>query len=242
MPRRLLNRRAVLGTVAFGGLFGAAMLRARLAPAVDRPVALDKVPPAAKSAADKAAPGAKWSDAYQETEDGQTVYELEGENADERDVMVEVSADGKVLSIELEIPLSEVPAAVMAAVTGKVANFHASAAFSIRRGADLNTSEPSERAFAIDGTEGEDHEVSAEVTAEGMLTSLERQIPVGGVPQPVMTAIKAKMPMFQISSAHEVSEGDSIVGYILEGTRGAKGNAEATVFVSADGKEVEIDG
>jgi len=214
------------------------------------PVALKKVPAAVMAAANKIAPGVRWTDAYEDVEDGQIVYELEGEGAMERDVSVDVTAAGKVTLVESEMELSDVPAAVTAAVIGRIPTFTAVAAYAIRRGSDLAGGEAGEKAFALDGTDDKDREVSFETTAEGKIVSLDREIGVGEVPVVVMTALAAKVPQFKAAAAHEIHDRDSLTGYVLEGTRPAKlkgkkgqakGGEEINVFVSADGTEVEVD-
>jgi hypothetical protein len=242
-----MNRR-LLFTAAIGApLAAAALLRPSGAIAADGEIALDKVPEAVTRAASQIAPNAKWSEAYQETEDGKVVYQLDGEEPGERDVTVEVTAEGKVTMVETEIDLADVPRVVTAAASAKLPKFQATAAYAIRRGADLARAEPSERAFALDGTEGNDREVSIETTPEGKITSLEREIEVADVPAVVMDGVKKQMPMFRATAAHEIHEGESLTGYVLDGIRGGKGkkakaNAEVTVFASADGKEVVVAG
>jgi hypothetical protein len=211
----------------------------------DGEVALEKVPDVVKKAASEVAPIVNWSGAYQDTDEGQVVYELEGEDAQERDVTVVVTAAGKVTTVEMETSLNEVPQAVTAAVTAKLPKFQATAAYAIRRGTDLARVEPAERAYALDGTEGNEREVSIEVTHEGKITSLEREIAIADLPATVMDALKKHMPMFRGTTAFEISEADGLTGYMVDGIRGAKGkkakaSAEVSVFVSADGKEVQV--
>jgi len=218
------------------------------------PVELSAVSAAVKQAADKATPGVKWLDAYQDTEDGQTVYSLEGEDGKMHDVAVDVTAAGKVTSIEMEVELEEVPAAITAAATRKIPPFKAEGAYSIRRGADVLGGQSSERAFALDGADSDERDISLEITADGKITSLEREIAASAVRQVVIKALQEKLPRLQIVTAHEIHEGETLTGYAIEGTRPAKGKAkgkakkaegkvgeEITVFVSADGKEIEID-
>jgi hypothetical protein len=72
-------------------------------------VDLGSLPAAAKEAADKAVPGAKWEKASKETEKGKTVYEIKGDDAQGRDVEVEVTADGKVLQVETGVTRLPLP-------------------------------------------------------------------------------------------------------------------------------------
>jgi uncharacterized membrane protein YkoI len=62
-------------------------------------LSIDQVPANVLEAAHAAVPGAVFTSAELEQEDGQFVYSLEGTLGDER-VEVEVSADGRVLEVE----------------------------------------------------------------------------------------------------------------------------------------------
>jgi hypothetical protein len=77
---------------------------------------LSKVPAKIKKAADKAVPGAEWSTATKSTEDGETTYELEGGDEDDRYVYVSVSEDGTVGEVQTEITQKDLPAAVKKAL------------------------------------------------------------------------------------------------------------------------------
>ena len=67
----------------------------------DKTVELSEVPAAARNAAAKAVEGIVLTEAEVEEEDGQLVYEIEGE-ADGKEYEIEVTAEGKVLEIEEE--------------------------------------------------------------------------------------------------------------------------------------------
>lgn len=130
-------------------------------------IALAKVPAVVRKAADEAVAGAKWSSAYVDRDDSGVTYELDGTDARGREVVVELTAAGKVVEVETEIPIPEVPA---------------------------------------------------------------------GVQQ----ALKAKMPRFQATASYEVVHAGKVAGYSFEGRR-PKDKEEIDVFVSADGKVVEIE-
>jgi hypothetical protein len=63
-------------------------------------VSLDKVPAVAKAAANKAIPGVRWVKAEKEREHGKMVYELKGRDSNRKKVKVEVSTDGKQVTVE----------------------------------------------------------------------------------------------------------------------------------------------
>jgi hypothetical protein len=125
-------------------------------------LAMSKVPPTVKKAAEKAVPGGKWESASSET-----IYELEGKDAKGRAVVVEVSDDGEVNEVSTELPVKEVPDAVL-------------------------------------------------------------------------SALKAKMPRFKIETVFESKQEGQVAGYSFEGKR-PKDKEEIGVFVSPDGKTIEID-
>src|SRR5437667_7166684 len=99
MTTRLLNRRGLLASVAAGGIAGALVLRLTDIGSADE-VAIDKVPEAVKKAASAVVPKVTGSGAYHDTDDGQVVEELEGEDDRERDVTAHVTAAGKVTLVE----------------------------------------------------------------------------------------------------------------------------------------------
>jgi uncharacterized membrane protein YkoI len=67
---------------------------------VEEKVSLDTVPGIVKAAADKAVSGVTWKAAEQETEGGKMVYELKGRDPKGKKVKVEVSPDGKQVTVE----------------------------------------------------------------------------------------------------------------------------------------------
>ena len=67
----------------------------------DKEVPLSEVPPAAIEAAQGAVDGITLTEADVETEDGQTVYDIEG-TANGKEYTIEVTGEGKVLEVEEE--------------------------------------------------------------------------------------------------------------------------------------------
>jgi len=67
----------------------------------EKEIPLSQVPEPALTAAQGAVEGITLTEAEMETEDGQTVYVLEGEAAG-KEYEIEVTADGKVLEVEEE--------------------------------------------------------------------------------------------------------------------------------------------
>jgi hypothetical protein len=94
-------------------LAAAALAISAVAAEKEKDIALDKLPPEIRSAADQAVPGAKWKSAEQETEKGGVRYELKGKGPDgDRHVEVEIAPDGKLIQTEVEVPFKEVPEVV----------------------------------------------------------------------------------------------------------------------------------
>ena len=112
------TRFGIAAVLALAGLF-ASPARAD----DDETIDLSKVPAVVKKAAERAAPGVKWTRATRETENGQTIYELSGTDAEKIEIEVEVTAAGKVIEVETEVQLSEIPKAVIAAARAKYPTF-----------------------------------------------------------------------------------------------------------------------
>ena len=64
----------------------------------EKEIPLSEVPPAAVEAAQEAVDGITLTEAEVETEDGQTIYDIEGE-VDGKEYTIEVTAEGKVLEV-----------------------------------------------------------------------------------------------------------------------------------------------
>jgi hypothetical protein len=128
-----MNRRQML--LALGGLASGGLLLSGTSQAADgdKKIALAKVPAKIKAAADKAVPGAEWSEATKSTEDGEVAFRLEGDDAKGRYVWVEVAADGTVNEVQTEIPLKEAPAAVRAALKAKMPRFKVTTVYEARQ-------------------------------------------------------------------------------------------------------------
>jgi uncharacterized membrane protein YkoI len=67
---------------------------------VEETVPLNTLPGVVKAAADKAVSGVRWKAAEQETEGGKMVYELRGRDSNRKRVKVNVSPDGKQVTVE----------------------------------------------------------------------------------------------------------------------------------------------
>lgn len=92
----------------------------------EQAIELAQVPAVVRQAAAKAVPGGTFTKASKETEEGKTLYELEGKNAQGREVSVGISADAVLLEVETVIPAAEVPKVVTDALNAKLKGFKAS--------------------------------------------------------------------------------------------------------------------
>ena len=111
-----MRKHIVLGFVA---LFSLSSLALSVF-ADEEKIALDKVPAAVKEAVKKKFPKAEMKEAAKEVENGKTVYEIsikDGETA----IDVSLSDEGKILAIEKEMAVADLPAAVKDAVKTKYA-------------------------------------------------------------------------------------------------------------------------
>jgi uncharacterized membrane protein YkoI len=70
------------------------------------------------------------------------------------------------------------------------------------------------------------HNIDVTLTAEGKITSIEKQIEAKDFPKPVSEALDAKYPKATIKKAEEVTEGDKVVYEAL--------------IVTADNKTIEV--
>ncbi|HEV3120334.1 MAG TPA: hypothetical protein VGY53_00455 [Isosphaeraceae bacterium] len=127
----------------------------------DEKVALDSVPAMARKAAEKAVPGIKFIEAFKYKEDdGSVMYELEGEDRQGRDVSVEVTPQGKVVSISVEVELKDVPRVVSQALRTKLKGFRPSSAMAVYEEGKLV-------AYSFEGKDAKGEEIEVMVSADG---------------------------------------------------------------------------
>jgi len=89
-------------------------------------IEMSRVPQAVMQAAERAVSGVQWSYAQTEQEDGRTVYEIGGENAQGQLVEVDVLEDGTIEEIERQITMQDVPQQVQQALQREVQGFRPS--------------------------------------------------------------------------------------------------------------------
>lgn len=109
------NLIACTAALVFGLGLALATVGAR---AEEEKVAIEKVPKAVMNAVKARFPGAEIKGAEKEVEDGKTTYELELTH-DGQSLEVSATADGKIVSVEKEIKVADLPAAVTEAIHAK---------------------------------------------------------------------------------------------------------------------------
>jgi hypothetical protein len=184
---------------------------------------------------------ARWTTVEKNKDDAQDVYELFGEDTKGRKVIAVVGGDGKVTELRTGIPPTEVPMAAWEAIAKRFPEFDANSVCELRQGDDLAAGGNGDYlAFEIGGVYESDRRALLEITADGDITDIERQIAQNDVPAKVTAALKKKLKTFRTTTIYEISEDGGVVGYQFEG-RKPKDNKDLDVFVSADGKEVEVE-
>jgi hypothetical protein len=130
-----LGRYGIVALSVAGLLAAVAMARGD-----DEAIKLSDVPAAVRKAADKAAPKATWTGATKETDEGKTIYSLSGTipvGGEDREVAVDVTAEGKVLEVEVQIPLKSVDPRILGLVKAKYPKFQPEGAASASRAGRL---------------------------------------------------------------------------------------------------------
>ena len=94
--------------------------------------------------------------------------------------------------------------------------------------------------YELEGKDAKGRAVTVEVDEEGEVGEVNTELAVKDVPEAVMSALKAKMPKFKIESVFESKQEGKVQGYSFEGKR-PRDKEEIGVFVSPDGKTIEID-
>jgi uncharacterized membrane protein YkoI len=117
--------RRILGSLCASAVLGL-VLTAAVALAEDKEkekakeekIAPDKIPAKVLDAVKERFPGGKITTASRETADGKVVYDIELEHKG-RKYEMDIREDGTILEVEKEIPLKEVPEAVLKALKAK---------------------------------------------------------------------------------------------------------------------------
>src|SRR5262245_48570124 len=104
--------RRIIGCVGMSAMAGLVML------AAGEKVPLDKVPKAVQDAVQARFPKAEITSIEKETNEGKVVYDIELKS-EGRKYEMDIQEDGTVLEVEKEVPIKDVPPAVIKAVEAK---------------------------------------------------------------------------------------------------------------------------
>jgi hypothetical protein len=162
-----LNRRRIVFALAAGSFAAGLRLPGETAAGATDESDLAKVPAKVKEAASKAVPGARWTGASRNSEDGAVTYELEGQDSDDNDVWVELTADARVNEVGTEIDSDQVPAVVTAALKKRFPRFATSENYAVRQGGKVIR-------YDFDGKRPRDkEEVTVSVSPDGKTVEIE---------------------------------------------------------------------
>jgi hypothetical protein len=232
MSAKLSNRREVLLSLTLPALAATAVAQTNGLKTGAEELTIDKVPVPVKRAGHRLVKDAKWDSASKGTEDGQDFYELFGTYEKGQKVSCQVSADGKVASVELQIDLKDIPKAVMTAVN-KVANFKPEVTLAQYEGDDIHDLSKAEPTYLLSGTTGKNKDISVEVTAKGEVHELKQEIDFSDVPKFFSDTLSSKAPKFKPEIVHRITRNEKIAGYLFA-------NPRRVAWLSQDGKEFEI--
>lgn len=98
-------------------------------------ISLEEVPPAIIDAAETTAPGVEFHRVSTEVEGGRLIYEFEAYNSAGKHIEVDISEDGAIQEIEMEIAINQVPADVREVLDKTAPGFEADyVEYSVRGG------------------------------------------------------------------------------------------------------------
>jgi hypothetical protein len=228
----LMNRRSVLfALAAFVVAAGGHRLQGSLlAQKADHSIDLAKVPEKVKEAASKAAPGVKWASASKSEEDGEVVYELDGEDASKRYVYAHVTAAAKVNEVAFEIAIGKVPPVVTAALKKKAPKFQVEKAYEAHLDGKVFR-------YDVEGKwPGDTEETELLVSLDGRKVEFE----LAKVPHKVKEAASKAAPGVEWETASK-SEEDGEIVYELDGEDASKRYVYAHISADATVNEVAFE-
>lgn len=92
--------------------------------------------------------------------------------------------------------------------------------------------------YELEGTNREDDDVSVLIDAAGRVIETCIEVDLSEVPRVVKNALRAAMPGIKVREVMSVSQAGTITGYDFDSRHNGK---DIVVFVSLDGKTVELD-
>jgi hypothetical protein len=233
MSGRSSNRREALKSLAIGGLATGLVFSKTTAIAATE-IALDKVPASIVKAAHHVVKDAKWESALKNKDEDQEFFELFGKHEKGLDASVEITTEGKVTSVELQIDTQDIPKAAMTTVNSRLPGFKPESALAIYGGDDIHTLSKAELVYQLNGSAAKGRDLTVEVTPEGKITEVKREIELSEVPKAVSEALSSKAPKFKPEIVHRITRDDKVAGFLFGGAKGW------IVWLSHDCKEFEI--
>jgi hypothetical protein len=226
------TRREVLLAFAVPALAAAAQPPAKTSKPLADDLTLDKVPVPIKRAAHRLLKDARWDSAMKGSEDGQDFYELFGTHEKGLNVSCQISADGKVTSVELQIEGKEVPRAVHAAFA-KAASFKPETMLALYEADEIHDLSKTEPTYLLSGSTPKGKDISVELTTKGEVVELKQEIELSEVPKLISDTLASKAPRYKPEVVHRITRNDKLAGYLFA-------NPRRVAWVSHDGKEFEI--
>jgi len=196
-------------------------------------IPLSEVPASIKESAHHVLKTAKWDSAAKHKHEGETVYELFGTDDKGRDLSVEIT-DGKVTSIERGIEPKDIAKAASDAVAKHMPAFKIEHALEIFEGDDIRDLAKADHSYQLNGTGAKGKDLTVEVTTEGKILEVKREIEMAEVNKTVSEVLTKKVPKFQVETVHRVVRDEKVAGYLFASKRGW------IVYISNDGAEFEM--
>lgn len=229
------SRREVLKQLAAGGLVCSGMALSTTNAVAASDVALDKVPAPILKAAHRVVKEAKWETAAKTKEEDFEFYELFGTyDKTGLKASIEITTDGKVTSVELQVDIKDVPKAALSAVTARMPAFKPDTILAIHGGDDIQSLAKAELSYQLNGTAAKGRDLTVDVTPEGKITEVKREIELSEVPKTVQDALASKAPKFKPEIVHRITRDDKVAGFLFSAAKGW------VVWLSHDCKEFEI--
>ena len=208
------NRREVLLTLAVPAFATAALVQTKNSSAAAEDLTVDKVPAPVKRAAHRVVKDAKWDSAQKGNDEGQDYYELFGTHEKGQTVSCQVTADGKVTSIELQIDSKDVPKVVITGLN-KVANFKPETALALYEGDDIHDLTKTDPTYLLSGTTGKNKDISVEITAKGEVVELKQEIDFNEVPKLISDTLASKAPKYKPVTVHRITRNEKVAGHLF---------------------------
>src|SRR5437016_1779571 len=179
----------------FGALFTASVMRAD-----EENIELDKLPKAVVDAIKAKYPDAKMVSAEKETKDDKTFYEVVIKNKD-RSLELLLTAEGKIVSVEQEIPAKDLPKAVAKAIEDKYPKGTIKSVEEETKDDKVTYGVLLENDVLI---EKEKQKVQLQLSADGKITRTQKRIAAADLPKAVTSQLEKKYPKAAITRATQV--------------------------------------